>query len=101
MDTRCGWSTLTMRPSFEFGAPTAATIFAERPKLTHASSLACRHPEGDEELVYIFDQDDPYFNQMTAFVDRADSARRGGNNGIEGAAEILSSYEDAAKTYAL
>ncbi|KAK4048794.1 hypothetical protein OIV83_004560 [Microbotryomycetes sp. JL201] len=69
----------------------------------NAPQLRVRHPDGDEEEVHTFAQDDPYFNQMSAFLDEADKDGNAQTTALadDDEFEILSSFDDAAKSYAL
>lgn len=55
--------------------------------------LYVRRPESEEEEEYSFPGDDPFYSEASNLVDCAE-------NGA-GAAPVLSSFEDAVKTYAL
>ena len=61
------------------------------------------HPAGDEIEVHTFAQDDPYFNQMSAFIDASDNDGNAKASAVadDDEFEILSSFDDAAKSYAL
>lgn len=64
--------------------------------------LYVRRPGGSKEDVYTFEDDDPYFSEISAFVDMIDSgAATTGPGAIRPFDEssILSSYEDAFKTF--
>lgn len=66
----------------------------------NAPSLRIRRPETDDEEVCSFAGDDPYFGQMQAFVDACDpSASSAVADDDE--MEILSTFDDSVKTYAL
>ncbi|GAA5939701.1 hypothetical protein JCM10213_007768 [Rhodosporidiobolus nylandii] len=72
----------------------------------NAPELRVRTPEGDEEQVYTFERDDPYAGELNAFIDETENAMGVGSAAGSAVAdddtyEILSSYEDASKTYAL
>lgn len=58
----------------------------------NAPQLVIRRPGDDHEERHAFTDDDPFFSEISNFID----AVEGGSN-----PHILSSYEDAAKTYAL
>lgn len=72
----------------------------------NAPELRVRTPDGDEEQVYTFERDDPYAGELNAFIDETENAM-GVGSAVDSAVadddsyEILSSFEDAAKTYAL
>ncbi|SCV67027.1 BQ2448_5673 [Microbotryum intermedium] len=71
----------------------------------NAPQLRVRHPGVDDEEVHTFSGDDPYFGQMQAFIDAAEddqgpvppSAIVDDDESIE----VLSSFDDAVKSYAL
>lgn len=65
--------------------------------------VSSSHPDGDDEEVHTFAQDDPYFNQMSAFLDEADKDGDSSSTAVadDDEFEILSSFDDAAKSYAL
>ncbi|BGP68107.1 putative oxidoreductase C terminal-domain containing protein [Rhodotorula toruloides] len=68
----------------------------------NAPELRVRTPEGDDEQVYTFERDDPYLSELAAWVDECP----GGPSDDSALADdsefsILSSFEDASKTYAL
>ncbi|GAA5976917.1 hypothetical protein JCM11641_002196 [Rhodosporidiobolus odoratus] len=72
----------------------------------NAPELRVRTPDGDEEQVYTFERDDPYAGELNAFIDETENAMGVGSAVGSAVAdddsyEILSSFEDAAKTYAL
>lgn len=52
-----------------------------------------RRPGDDHEEVIRYNSDDPFFSEVSNLIDNIEQGR--------GAAPILSSYEDATKTYAL
>ncbi|GAA6016909.1 hypothetical protein JCM10207_007843 [Rhodosporidiobolus poonsookiae] len=70
----------------------------------NSPELRVRTPEGDEEQVYTFERDDPYAGELNAFIDETET-----HMGLAGGSavadddsyDILSSFEDASKTYAL
>ncbi|EKM58691.1 uncharacterized protein PHACADRAFT_207478 [Phanerochaete carnosa HHB-10118-sp] len=55
--------------------------------------LHIRRPGSDAEEVHNFAEDDPYFSEVSVFVDNIE--------GSPEAAQILSSFEDAVRTYEL
>ncbi|WFC94946.1 hypothetical protein MBRA1_001584 [Malassezia brasiliensis] len=59
----------------------------------HAPTLYVRRPGDDHEETYRYSEDDPFFSEVSNLVD---CIQHGPN-----AAPILSTYEDAVKTYAL
>ncbi|KAI5479584.1 NAD dependent oxidoreductase [Pseudohyphozyma bogoriensis] len=65
----------------------------------NAPSLRIRRPETDDEEVKTFEADDPYFSQMSAFIDSCDPSASAVADDDE--LEILSSFDDSVKTYAL
>ncbi|ORY75361.1 putative oxidoreductase C terminal-domain-containing protein [Leucosporidium creatinivorum] len=69
----------------------------------NAPSLEVRSPLGDEVEHHTFAQDDPYFNQMSAFIDASDNDGNAGTTAVadDDEFEILSDFDDAAKSYAL
>ncbi|GAA5918606.1 hypothetical protein JCM6882_000830 [Rhodosporidiobolus microsporus] len=70
----------------------------------NAPELRVRTPEGDEEQIFTFERDDPYAGELNAFIDETETAMgMGGGSAVadEDSYDILSSFEDAAKTYAL
>lgn len=65
-------------------------------------TVIIRHPENDDEEKYQFPNDDPYFGELGAFIDACDPDSHGASAvADDDEMEILSSYEDATKTYAL
>jgi predicted dehydrogenase len=66
-------------------------------------TLYVRSPEDDlVEQVYVYEEDDAFLNEMKAFLSVA--AYRSGKPGLDGdvpITQILTSYDDACKTYAL
>lgn len=58
----------------------------------NAPTLVIRRPGDDHEERHVFTDDDPFFSEISNFIDAVEG---------EGHPHILSSYEDAAKTYAL
>ncbi|GAA5826114.1 hypothetical protein JCM5353_008388 [Sporobolomyces roseus] len=68
----------------------------------NAPELRVRTPDGDDEQVYTFGSDDPYASELNAFIDETESALGTGSAvADDDSFDILSSYEDATKTYAL
>ncbi|POY76597.1 hypothetical protein BMF94_0187 [Rhodotorula taiwanensis] len=69
----------------------------------NSPELRVRTPDGDEEQVYKFDRDDPYASELGAWLDECDQGKSGDDSAVadDDSYGILSSYEDAAKTYAL
>ncbi|GAA5911643.1 Gfo/Idh/MocA family oxidoreductase [Sporobolomyces salmoneus] len=68
----------------------------------NSPELRVRTPEGDDEQVYTFGNDDPYASELNAFIDETESALGTGSAvADDDSYDILSSYEDACKTYAL
>ena len=63
--------------------------------------LRVRRPEIDDEEVINFNADDPYFNEFSAFIDAADPSSAENAVASEDEMEILSNFDDAAKSYAL
>ncbi|TNY19919.1 NAD binding dehydrogenase [Rhodotorula diobovata] len=72
--------------------------------------LRVRSPDGDDEHVYRFGDDDPYAGELNAFLDEVPAAagtakEAAGDSAIADEESdtwgVLSSYEDASKTYAL
>lgn len=59
----------------------------------NAPVLRVRRPGSDAEEVHTFEGDDPFFSEISNFIDVIDHGPQ--------AAEILSSFEDACKTYEL
>ncbi|KAM0753680.1 hypothetical protein T439DRAFT_322568 [Meredithblackwellia eburnea MCA 4105] len=66
----------------------------------NAPSLRIRRPETDDEEVCTFASDDPYFGELGAFIDACDPSSSSAVADDEDF-EILSSFEDACKSYAL
>ncbi|GAA5849807.1 hypothetical protein JCM3766R1_007023 [Sporobolomyces carnicolor] len=68
----------------------------------NAPELRVRTPAGDDEQVFTFGNDDPYASELNAFIDETESALGTGSAvADDDSYDILSSYEDACKTYAL
>ncbi|BGP53860.1 hypothetical protein JCM8202v2_001432 [Rhodotorula sphaerocarpa] len=71
----------------------------------NAPELRVRTPDGDDEQVYRFDSDDPYASELGAWLDECDHGKSSDDSAVADDDEdnygILSSYEDAAKSYAL
>ncbi|GAA6000826.1 Gfo/Idh/MocA family oxidoreductase [Rhodotorula paludigena] len=76
----------------------------------NAPELRVRSPDGDDEHVYKFGDDDPYAGELNLFLDQVPAAAPAGaaddsaladDDEDPTASQILSSYEDASKTYAL
>lgn len=70
----------------------------------NAPELRVRTPNGDDEQVYRFDRDDPYASELGAWLDECDHGKAADDSAVADDDEsygILSSYEDAAKSYAL
>ncbi|GAA5897938.1 hypothetical protein JCM5296_004973 [Sporobolomyces johnsonii] len=70
----------------------------------NAPELRVRTPHGDEEQIHKFTEDDPYAAELNAFIDATEAAAHSTDNAIaedDDETDILSSYEDACKTYAL
>ncbi|GAA6042251.1 hypothetical protein JCM8097_005116 [Rhodosporidiobolus ruineniae] len=70
----------------------------------NAPELRVRTPDGDDEQVYTFERDDPYAGELNAFIDETETAAGlSGGSAVadDDSYDILSSYEDASKTYAL
>lgn len=59
----------------------------------NAPALYFRRPGDDHEEVVRYQNDDPFFSEVSNLIDNIEKGR--------GASPILSSYEDAVKTYAL
>lgn len=59
----------------------------------NAPVLYLRRPGDDHEEVIRYNQDDPFFSEVSNLIDNIERGK--------GSAPILSSYEDAVKTYAL
>ncbi|CAO1627216.1 unnamed protein product [Parajaminaea phylloscopi] len=59
----------------------------------NAPVLYLRRPGDDHEEVIRYNQDDPFFSEVSNLIDNIEKG--------QGSAPILSSYEDAVKTYAL
>lgn len=59
----------------------------------NAPVLYLRRPGDDHEEVIRYNQDDPFFSEVSNLIDNIEKG--------PGSAPILSSYEDATKTYAL
>jgi hypothetical protein len=70
--------------------------------LYNRPSLHVRSPEADGEQIYTYPEDDPYQTQLSAFINTIDAkGQQAGASKQEPAGEkILSTYEDAVKTYA-
>lgn len=75
--------------------------------LYRSPELRVRTPDGDDEQVHRFDNDDPYAGELNAFIDEVPAAATSEGSAIADddsdlqQRAILSSYEDAAKSYAL
>jgi hypothetical protein len=54
-------------------------------------TLYIRRPGSDSEEVHAFHHDDPFFNEMSAFIDNS--------LGEEGSADILSSFADGQSAF--
>ncbi|GAA5978168.1 hypothetical protein JCM10908_004256 [Rhodotorula pacifica] len=69
----------------------------------NAPELRVRTPAGDDEQIYRFDRDDPYASELGAWLDECDHGKTGDESAVadDESYSILSSYEDAAKSYAL
>ncbi|GAA5840404.1 hypothetical protein JCM11251_006551 [Rhodosporidiobolus azoricus] len=74
----------------------------------NAPELRVRTPDSDEEHIYTFDRDDPYAGELNAFIDETELAKGLTASSTSAVADddeesydILSSFEDASKTYAL
>ncbi|GAA6012134.1 hypothetical protein JCM11491_001760 [Sporobolomyces phaffii] len=68
----------------------------------NSPELRVRSPDGDDEQVYTFGNDDPYASELNAFIDETESSMGTGSAvADDDSYDILSSYEDACKTYAL
>ncbi|KAK4698559.1 hypothetical protein P7C70_g7713, partial [Phenoliferia sp. Uapishka_3] len=68
----------------------------------NAPSLRIRRPETDDEEVCTFASDDPYFGELQAFIDACDPTSASTSAvADDDAAEILSTFDDSVKTYAL
>ncbi|GAA6063897.1 hypothetical protein JCM10212_002429 [Sporobolomyces blumeae] len=63
--------------------------------------LRVRSPESDEERIFTFERDDPYESELKVFIDAAE-AHQSTDQAIaeDEDSQILSTYEDACKTYA-
>lgn len=59
----------------------------------NAPVLYLRRPGDDHEEVIRYNQDDPFFSEVSNLIDNVEKGK--------GSAPILSSYEDAVQTYAL
>ena len=60
--------------------------------LTFRYSLNIRTPDDDNEILYEWD-DDPYLSEIEAFIEDVE--------GHDGRGKVLSSFEDAVRTYEL
>jgi len=60
----------------------------------NAPELRVRRPGGEDEVVYKFSDDDPFFSEASNFIDVVEQ-----KNYASEEVNILSSYEDACKTY--
>ncbi|BGP45782.1 hypothetical protein JCM10450v2_001612 [Rhodotorula kratochvilovae] len=75
----------------------------------NAPELRVRTPDGDDEQVYRFNDDDPYAGELNAFLDEVPAAAPSHESTNDSAVAdddapefgVLSSFEDASKTYAL
>ncbi|KAK4703353.1 hypothetical protein P7C70_g2865, partial [Phenoliferia sp. Uapishka_3] len=64
----------------------------------NAPVLRIRSPASDNEEVCTFEDDDPYFSEVQAFIDASDPSN---TSAFSEDVEILSSFDDSLKTYAL
>ncbi|KAL8293355.1 hypothetical protein RQP46_000056 [Phenoliferia psychrophenolica] len=88
-----------------FKYATELEVFADGYKLClvdpyNAPTLRIRSPLSDDEEVCTFDGDDPYFSEVQAFVDAVDPSNASGL-AADGDVEILSTFDDSLKSYAL
>ncbi|KAL8293280.1 hypothetical protein RQP46_000974 [Phenoliferia psychrophenolica] len=66
----------------------------------NAPSLRIRRPTSDDEEVCTFAADDPYFGELQAFIDACDPSSASAV-ADDDEMEILSTFDDSVKTYAL
>ncbi|GAA5879160.1 hypothetical protein JCM1840_006213 [Sporobolomyces johnsonii] len=69
----------------------------------NAPRLEVRGPHSDDIQVFDYSQDDPYASELNAFIEETESAMGTGSAVADDdeSYDILSTYEDACKTYAL
>ncbi|CEQ43029.1 SPOSA6832_04916 [Sporobolomyces salmonicolor] len=68
----------------------------------NAPRLEVRGPHSDDIQVFDYTQDDPYASELNAFIEETESAAGTGSAVADDESyDILSTYEDACKTYAL